>query len=79
MSIYINIFILIRLPRHRWPKSWSNIEDLVRILERNLYGRLLLKRQFEKVLLEHGWKKITALGMSVCSSKTRIILIGMRG
>ena len=30
-----------RLPRHRWPKSWSNIEDPVVPLERNLCGRPL--------------------------------------
>ena len=30
--------ILIRLPRHTWPKSWSNIEEQVIPLERNLYG-----------------------------------------
>ena len=30
--------IWIRLPRHRWPKSRSNIEDPVVPLERNLYG-----------------------------------------
>ena len=30
--------IWIRLPRHKWPKSWSNIEDLVVCLERNLCG-----------------------------------------
>ena len=28
----------IRLPRHRWPKSRSNIEDPVVLLERNVYG-----------------------------------------
>ena len=27
-----------RFPRHKWPKSWSNIEDPVVLLERNLYG-----------------------------------------
>ena len=30
--------IWIRLPRHKWPKSWSNIEDPVVPLERHLYG-----------------------------------------
>ena len=39
----------------------------------------LWERQFEKVLLELGWRKSTKVGMSVCSSKTRIILIGLRG
>ena len=44
--------IWIRLPRHKWPKSWSSIEDPVVPLERNLYGHpltgLLWERQFEK-------------------------------
>ena len=52
----------IRLPRHKWPKSWSSMEDPVVPLERNLYGHplagLLWERQFEKVLLKHGWEKI---------------------
>ena len=33
--------IWIRLPRHKWPKSWSSIEDPVFPLERNLYGHPL--------------------------------------
>ena len=52
----------IRLPRHKWPKSWSSMEDPVFLLEGNLYGHplagLLWERQFEKVLLKHGWEKI---------------------
>ena len=43
--------IWIRLPRQKWPKSWSNMEDPVVPLERNLYGHplagLLWERQFE--------------------------------
>ena len=54
--------IWIRQPRHKWPKSWSSMEDPVVPLERNLYGHplagLLWERQFEKVLLKHGWEKI---------------------
>ena len=54
--------IWIRLPRHKWPKSWSSIEDPVVPLERNLYGHPLAgrlwERQFEKILLKHGWEKI---------------------
>ena len=54
--------IWIRLPRHKWPKSWSSMEDPVVPLERNLHGHplagLLWERQFEKVLLKHGWEKI---------------------
>ena len=38
------------------------MEDPVVPLERNLYGHplagLLWERQFEKVLLQHGWEKI---------------------
>ena len=45
----------IRLPRHKWPKSWSSMEDQVLPLERNLYGHLLAglfwERQFEKYWL----------------------------
>ena len=33
--------VLIRLPRHKWPNSWANIEDPVVPLERNLYGHPL--------------------------------------
>ena len=64
--------IWIRLPRHKWPKSWSSMEDPVVPLERNLYGRplagLLWERQFEKILLKHGWEKNSKLGMSLCTS-----------
>ena len=54
--------IWIRLPRHKWPKSWSSMDDPVVPLERNLYGHplagLLQDRQFEKILLKHGWEKV---------------------
>ena len=53
----------IRLPRHKWPKSWSSLEDPVVLLERNLYGHplagLLWERQFEKILLKYGWEKVS--------------------
>ena len=55
--------IWIRLPRHKWPKSWSSMEDPFVPLERNLYGHplagLLWERQFEKILLQHGWEKVS--------------------
>ena len=54
--------IWICLPRHKWPKSWSSMEDPVVPFEWNLYGHLwagLLGRQFEKILLHHGWEKIS--------------------
>ena len=33
--------IWIRLPRHKWPKSWSSMKDPVVPLERNMYGHFL--------------------------------------
>ena len=51
---------LVKIPRS--DKSWANIEDLVVLLERNLYGHplagLVWERQFEEVLLELGWEKV---------------------
>ena len=64
--------IWIRLPRHKWPKSRSSMEDPVVPLERNLCGHLVAglfwERQFEKILLQHDWEKISKLGMSLCTS-----------
>ena len=61
--------IWIRLPRHKWPKSWANIEDSVVLLERNLYGDplagLVWERHFEEVLLGLGWEKVP--NWNVCS------------
>ena len=54
--------LTVRLPKHKWPKSWSSLEDPVVPLETNLYGHplagLLWERQFEKVVLEHGRVKV---------------------
>ena len=61
-KVRVSIYIWIRLPRHKWPKSWSNIEDLVVLLERNLYGPpladLLWRRQFENIQLELVWEEV---------------------
>ena len=55
--------IWIRLPRHKWPKSWFSMEDPVVPHERNLYGHplagLLWERQFGKILLKQGWEKVS--------------------
>ena len=40
--------IWIRLPRHKWPKSWSSMEDPVVPLERNPYGHLLAGLLWER-------------------------------
>ena len=54
--------IWMRLPKHKWPESWSSMEDPVVPLERNLHGHpsagLLWERQFEKVPLKYGWEKV---------------------
>ena len=55
--------IWVRLPRHKWPKSWSSMEDPVVPLERNLnchlLAGLLWEKQFEKILLKYGWEKVS--------------------
>ena len=54
--------VWIRLPRHKWTKSWESVDDPVVLLERNLYGHplvvLLWERQFKEALLQLGWEKI---------------------
>ena len=50
-----------RLPRHKWPTSWSSIEDPVLPLERNLsLAGLIWERQFEEFLLKHGWDEVSS-------------------
>ena len=70
--------IWIRLPRHKWPKSWSSMEDPVVPLERNLYGHplagLLWERQFEKIILKHGWEKIQIGNVSLYIVKKGLFL-----
>ena len=55
--------IWIRLPRHKWPKSWSSMENPVVPLERNLCGHLVAgpfwERQIEKIFLQHGWENFS--------------------
>ena len=55
--------IWIRLPRYKWPTSWSSMEDPVVPLERNLYGHPLAglswEKQFEKILLMFSWEKVS--------------------
>ena len=71
------------LPRHKWPKSWSSMEDPVVLLERNLYGHpltgLLWERQFEKILLQHGLGEGFQLGMLIRTPRKRIILVCVCG
>ena len=59
-SEYVDIWI--RLPKHKWPKLWSRMEDPVVPLERYLHGHplagLLWRRQIDKVFLENGWANV---------------------
>ena len=75
--------IWIRLRRHKWPKSWSSMEDPVVRLERNLYGHplagLLWERQFEKILLKYGWEKVSNWECLFVHREKRIILICVCG
>ena len=70
--------IWILLPKRKWTKSWSSMEDPVVFLVRNLDGCLLAglswERQFEKVLLEHGCEKVPNLE-SLFANRKRTILI----
>ena len=72
--------VWIRLPRRKWPNSWSDIKNPVVLFERNLYGHplagLLWERQFEEVLLELGWEKSTQIGnvYLFIENKTQILL-----
>ena len=69
--------IWIRLPKHKWSKS-SSMEDPVVPLERILYGHplaeLLWERQFEKVLLEHGWEKVLSWECLFFTKKKNILI-----
>ena len=40
----------IRLPRHKWPKSWSSMEDTIVPLERNLYGSSFSRTKMGKAI-----------------------------
>ena len=75
--------IWIRLPRHKWPESWSSIEDPVVPLERNLYGHLLAgllwEMPFGKIQLQHGWEKVSNWECLSVHRQKRIILICVCG
>ena len=71
--------IWIRLPRHKWPKSSSSMEDPVVLPERNLFGHLLAgllwERQFEKILLKYGWEKVSNLECLFVHRQKGVVLI----
>ena len=65
----------IRLPRHKWPKSWANIEDPEVLLERNLYGHplagTLVGKTVGRSFIGTWVGESTELGMYVCSWKNK--------
>ena len=64
--------IWIRLPQHKWLKSWSSMEDPVVLLERNLYGHPLARLCCGKGNLRNPVAarlgKSSKLGVSLCTS-----------
>ena len=68
----------IRLPRHKWPKSWSSMEDPVVPFVRNLYGHplagLLWERQFGKILVKHVWEKVPSWECLFVQRQKRLFL-----
>ena len=53
--------VWIRLPRHKWPKSWANIDDSVILLEwiwRSSMSRIVMGKTIRGSLLELGWDKV---------------------
>ena len=59
---------------------WSSMEDPHVLLERNLYGHPLAgqwKRQFGKVLSEHGWEKVPNWECSFVTEKKRRLFLSV--
>ena len=75
--------IWIRLPKHKWPKSWSSMEDPVVPLDRNLYGHPSGSTIVGKVICQSSIKtclgKSSKLGMLVCQPRKRTIPISVCG
>ena len=63
--------IWIRLPRHKWPKSWSSIDDPVVPLERSSFGRTIMWKAIWEDPIEAWLGEDSKLGMSLCSSWKR--------
>ena len=69
----------IRLPRHKWPRSWSSMEDPVVLLERNLYGHLLAGLLWERQFEKYGWEKVSNWECLFVHLEKRVILICVCG
>ena len=70
------------LPRHKWPKSWSNIEDPV-VLSNEICTDTHLQASFEKdsstkLCLDFDGKKCR-IGNVFLLIEKRIVLVGICG
>ena len=73
--------IWIRLPKQKWPKSWSSMEDPVVPLERNLYGHFLTRLFWERQRKLH-WNTVGKNCLNCecfCPPSKRTILISVCG
>ena len=65
------------LPKQKCFETWFSMEDLVVSLQRNLYGHplagMLVERQFDFFLPEHGWEKVP--NWQRCESRKRTVLV----
>ena len=72
----------IRLPKHKWPKSWSSMEDPVVPLERNLYGhpgKTSMGKAIRETSLRTRLGKSSKLRMFSCYAEERAILVCVCG
>ena len=74
--------IWFRLPRHKWPKSWSRMEDPVVPLEKSVrssFGRTVMGKAVWECSFGKGVGKSSKLGMLIRQQTERIILVCVRG
>ena len=77
--------IWIRVPKHKWPTSWSSMEDPVVPFERNLYGyhpsgrTIVGEAIWESSFINTVGKKFQNLGMPFRYRRKRIILVCVCG
>ena len=71
--------VWIRLPRHKWPKSWASIEDPVVPLERNFvqssFSRIVVGKRIRRSFITTCMGESTKLMTHVRSSETRVISV----
>ena len=75
--------IWIRLPKHKWPKSWSSMEDPSRSSRkesvRSSFGRTIMGKAIRESSIKIRLRKSSKLWMSLRSSWKGIILVCVCG